>query len=391
MKRLRLPRLNPETSGFNKTRIAIAGAVLLVTLGLLTYLLTRGSGGPIVRTEAAVTPGSSRPPIELLKEPAGITQEPPAEPAPNPLLPRRGEPLELPVPRPVSPRVQKAFSQSIPYARRGAPASAARPRGASGPSELASVFENLEAQNRALGELLEQPISPLPAASLDELRRDLTHEAPAIRRGDPPPPTRHQRARLEVPTGPFLLRQGTVIRAQLLTEINSDLPGQVLAHVATDVRDSLSFRHLLLPRGTKLVGSYASGLGTGQNRLAVAWTRMLLPDGSAIEVGELPAVDAKGRSGLRDRVDHHTARLFGNALLLSLLSAGFEVAQPTSDLLRLSAGELAVQGASRELERAATELLRRNASIPPTVRIRAGRRFNVFLTGDLTFAKPYSQ
>ncbi len=389
MKLPRLKRPSPETSGFNRRRVAIAGAVLAVTLGLLTYLLTRSPGGPIVRTEPAVTASAKRPPLELLESPDSGAETPVPEPPPNPLLARGRDPLELPVPREISPRVIKAFSQSIPYARRASHSTTVRP-GASAPSELSAVFEDLEAQNRALGELLKQDPASLSPTSLDEMRDQLTDATPSARR-QAPPATRHQQARIQPPQGPFLLRQGTVIPAQLLTEINSDLPGQVLAHVASDVRDSLSFRHLLLPRGTKLVGSYASGLGTGQNRLAVAWTRMLLPDGSAIDVAGLPAVDAQGRSGLRDRVNHHTARIFGNALLLSLLSAGFEAAQPNADQLRLSTGELAAQGASGELERAASELLRRNASIPPTVRVRAGRRFNVFLTGDLTFAKPYSQ
>ena len=113
----------------------------------------------------------------------------------------------------------------------------------------------------------------------------------------------------------------------------------------------------------------------------------LLPDGSSIDVGGgFPAVDAQGRSGLHDRVNH-TARVFGNALLLPLLSAGFAAAQPDGEL-RLSTGELAVQDASRELKQAAGELLRRGGEIPPTMRIRAGHRLNVFLTGDLTFAAP---
>ncbi len=386
MKQPSYTRPSPETSGFNKRRIAIAAAVLLATLGVVTYLLTRSPSDPIVRTEPDVTASTERPPLELLEEPPSE----PAEPEANPLLPRRPRQLiELPETRRISPRVQKAFSQPIPYARRHSPSASARPRSASAPPELASIFEDLEAQNRALGEFLRQPPAGVSGASLDELSRSLTSATPAAAQRAAPPATRHQLARAQAPAGEFLLRQGTVIPAQLLTEINSDLPGQVLAHVASDVRDSLSYRHLLVPRGTKLVGTYASGLGTGQNRLAVAWTRLLLPDGSAIDVAELTQVDARGRSGLRDRVNHHTARLFGNALLLSLLSAGFEAAQPSADQLRLSAGELAAQGASRELERAATEILRRNAQVPPTVRIRAGTAFNVFLTGDLTFTAPY--
>ncbi len=392
MKRPILDRLTPETSGFNKRRIAGAGAVVLITLATVTYLLTRSSAEPIVRIEPPVTPASSRPPRELLEDPPEFSKSSPPpilRPSLSPFIDREPDPPMLPAIEPrVSPRVKKAFG-GITYSRRQSPpVSSARPRPGSVGPDLGSIFKDLEEQNRALTKFLEEPPPALSGAALGQLTQSLDQQTPqGPRQG--PPATRHQLVHIQSPQGPLVIRQGTVIPAQLLTEINSDLPGQVLAHILTDVRDSLSFGTILLPRGTKLVGAYGSGLDFGQNRLAVAWTRLLLPDGSSIELDELPAVDAQGRSGLSDRVNHHTARLFGNALLLSLVSAGFQAAQPTSDELRLSAGELAAQGASRELERAATELLRRNASIPPTVRIRAGTAFNVFLTGDLTFSSPF--
>ena len=385
MKRPILERLIPETSGFNRQRIAFASAVVVIALGALTYLLTRESEEPFLRPEPQVTPAASRPPRELLEDP------PESSP---PILPpalTRPEPLEA-QPR-ISPRVIQAFDAIDPHRRppKAAPSSG-RPRPGALPPELTSIFEDLEQQNQALGKFLEASSSPgLSSPSLDRLGSLISGGPPDndTARSAAPPATQHLRASVKAPGSRFLLRQGTVIPAQLLSEINSDLPGQVLAHVVSDVRDSLHFKTLLVPRGTKLVGVYRSGLSAGQNRLAVAWTRLLLPDGSAIDVGELPGVDAAGRSGLSDRVNHHTARIFGNALLLSLLSAGFEAAQPSPGDLRLSAGDLALAGASRQLEGAASEILRRSGSIPPTVRIRAGTAFHVFLTGDLSFDRPY--
>ncbi len=400
MKRPVLKRLVPETAGFNRRRIAAAAAVLIITLGAITYLLTQAPGDAIVRTEPVITATAGRPPRELLEDLPEASKLP--IPIPEPglgVFGRRSKATPPPAVGPqVSPRVQRAFSEKISYSRRQPPPSSSpRPRPAvpAVTAELSSIFEDLERQNQALGRFLEKPAHSDPA---ELLAQRLAQQAPASPRLEPPrlepprlepPPTQHQPVRAEQPVSPLVLRQGTVIPAQLLSEINSDLPGQVLAHIVTDVRDSLSFSTLLLPRGTKILGAYSTGLTAGQNRLAVAWTRLLLPDGRSIDVADLPAVDARGRSGLSDRVNHHTARIFGNALLLSLLSAGFQAAQPSSGELRISAGELAVQGASRELERAATELLRRGASIPPTVTIRAGTVFNVFLTGDLTFAAPY--
>ncbi len=392
MKRPVLPRPVPATSGFNKRRIVVASAVVVLTLGIVTFLLTRSSEGPIVRPEPSIDTGRLEPPRELLEELPEEESPPPTifEPDLGPLLGRPEPPEALPLRESeISDRVRRAFSEPIAYSRRRQPPGLARRSAGSPASDLSSAFADLEKHNRALGELLRSPPTTLSAGSLERLQETPWAGTPETASGKAPA-TRHQQARLQAPGGPYLLRQGTVIRAQLLSEINSDLPGQVLAHVSSDVRDSLVYRHLLLPRGTKLVGAYDTGLTTGQNRLAVVWTRFLLPDGSAIDVSGLPAVDAQGRSGLHDRVNHHTARIFGNALLLSLLSAGFEAVQPGGDELGLSAGELAAQGASRELERASAEILRSSGSIPPTVRIRAGSAFNVFLTGDLTFAEPYS-
>ena len=386
MKLPKLPRPMPQAAGFNRRRIAAAVIVVLGLLGAVTILLTRGSEREIVRTEPTVTAASTREPVELL-------DEPPPEPAPTapPVLfelQAPADPAPKPVPeRKVSARVQRAFSEPIPHASRRRASQRIpgdRPSGSVLPPELSAMFKDIDEQGRSLTRLLEQSpvvggVGAAPGASPS-----------AIERRNAPPPTAHREARRLAPS-PYVLSQGTLISAQLLSEINSDLPGQVLAVVSRDVLDSVRSRHVLIPRGSRIIGEYASGLEIGQNRLAVIWKRFLLPDGSSIDVdGGFPAVDAQGRSGLHDRVNHHTARVFGNALVLSLLSAGFSAAQPDGGELRLSTGQLALQGAVSELEQAAGELIRRGGSIPPTVKIRAGQGLNVFLTGDLSFAAPYS-
>ncbi len=384
MKLPRLPRPKPATAGFNRRRIAAAAVVVVGLLGALTILLTRGSEREIIRTEPVATAASTREPMELLEEPP-----PEVVPVAPPMMFEHQAPVDpilqtLPERR-VSARVQRAFSEPIPHSSRHRVAS--RGPGTAGnsvlPPELAAMFRDIDEQGRSLTRLLEE--SPAVGEGTEAFSGSGSRE-----RRDQLPKTLHHDA-LRRPPSPYVLSQGTLIGAQLLTEINSDLPGQVLAVVSRDVLDSVRSRDVLIPRGSRIVGEYASGIETGQNRLAVTWKRFLLPDGSSIDVDEgVPAVDAQGRSGLHDRVNHHTARVFGNALLLSLLSSGFAAAQPDGGELRLSPGELALQGASRELEQAAGELLRRGSEVPPTVRIRAGHRLYVFLTGDLTFAAPYS-
>jgi len=183
----------------------------------------------------------------------------------------------------------------------------------------------------------------------------------------------------------FTLQQGSVIRGSLLTEINSDLPGQVVAMTTVDVRDSVRFQDVLIPRGSRIVGSYES-TRLGQSRLGVSWFRFIFPDGRSVELADpMPSVDVAGRAGLHDRVNHHTGRLVGKALLFSGIAGVLQAVQPSQRGVRLSDGELAVEDAAREVEQVAGEILRRDSARTPTIKIRAGTGFRIQVNGDVTF------
>ncbi len=111
---------------------------------------------------------------------------------------------------------------------------------------------------------------------------------------------------LQIPVSPDTVLAGTVIAASLVTGINSDLPGFVIAQVTENVFDTVSGRRLLIPQGTKLIGKYDSVISFGQRRALVVWNRLILPDGSSIVVDNLPSTDAAGYAGLEDEVDFHT-------------------------------------------------------------------------------------
>jgi len=199
-------------------------------------------------------------------------------------------------------------------------------------------------------------------------------------------------AHLEPAGSPFTLRAGTVISGVLLTAINSDLPGDILGQVSRDVFDSRTQRTLLLPKGAKLVGTYDNQIAAGQGRLLVAWTRLILPDGRSMTLPGLVLKDREGKSGAADRVDHHYGRVFGNALLLSAISAGAQLSQPrqTSIFSSASAGQVAAGALGQELSSVALEILRRGMDVPPTITIRQGQPFYVSLNGDLVFDAPYA-
>jgi len=198
-------------------------------------------------------------------------------------------------------------------------------------------------------------------------------------------------ARLEPAGAPLTLRAGTLIPGLLLTGVNSDLPGQVLAQTSRDVFDSRTERQLLIPKGSRLVGVYDSRT-VGSGRLVVTWTRLILPDGRSLRLPGLPAQDETGQTGVHDQVNHHYGRIYGTALLLSVLSAGLQLSQPqqASAFAAPSTRQVAAGAVGQELADVSTQTIRRGLDIPPTITIRPGLGFNVFLTGDIAFEAPYT-
>ncbi len=155
---------------------------------------------------------------------------------------------------------------------------------------------------------------------------------------------------------PYTMTAGTVIYGTLETGINSDLPGDVLALVAQDVKDSVTERHVLIPQGSKLIGAYSNQLVPSQQRLMVKWRRIVFPNGGELNLPDLTGSDAAGYTGFQDQVDHHYARVWPPALLMSAISAGMMM----SDYPMMSTGssgcgysmgpgQMAAMGAGQQL------------------------------------------
>jgi type IV secretory pathway VirB10-like protein len=131
-----------------------------------------------------------------------------------------------------------------------------------------------------------------------------------------------------------VLSAGSVISASLITGLRSDLPGLVTAQVISQVFDSPTGRILLIPQGSRLIGSYDSVVAFGQKRALIVWQRIMLPDGSSMKIDNVPATDASGYAGLQDKVDFHTWALLKGVALSTLLGVGcYARAHPMSDQL----------------------------------------------------------
>lgn len=196
----------------------------------------------------------------------------------------------------------------------------------------------------------------------------------------------------EAPRSPFELRAGYVVPATLVSGINSDLPGQIMAQVSQGVYDTPTGKYLLIPQGSRLVGSYSSDVAYGQSRVLVAWQRIIFPDGKAMDIGSMAGADSAGYSGFSDQVNNHYLRVFGSAFLMSGIVAGISLSQDrNSDSYndRQTASSAMSEALGQQLGQVTAQMIAKNLNIAPTLEIRPGYRFNVMVTKDMTFSKPY--
>ena len=131
-------------------------------------------------------------------------------------------------------------------------------------------------------------------------------------------PLRVRTARAQALANPATtVTQGTLIPAILETAIDTDVPGYVRAVVSQDVK-SFDGKNVLIPRSSRLVGQYQSGLQAGQKRAYVIWTRLIRPDGASVNL-QSPGIGFDGTTGLPGDVDSRFFQRFGSAMLLSVV------------------------------------------------------------------------
>ncbi len=190
------------------------------------------------------------------------------------------------------------------------------------------------------------------------------------------------------------LYRGSVIPAVLESAIDSDLPGLVRARTTRNVYDSRTGTHLLIPRGSRLIGVYGQGAaggqgaGGGQRRLFVAWQEMRLPDGTPVALDNFSALGADGASGIKARRATGFLEALGAAVLFDLagnattiLTAATGIGQQQSQTGALAN---AISGAlGNSTQRVGADYVGSLLARSPRFRVKAGSFMNVIIERDL--------
>ena len=185
--------------------------------------------------------------------------------------------------------------------------------------------------------------------------------------------------------GEFELTAGSVIPAVMLSGINSDLPGTIVAQTRQTVYATNEPDAVVIPQGSRLVGRYSADVAYGQSRVLAAWDELILPNGSRIALRSMSAADGQGQSGMEDQVNNHFWKTWSSALLVSFLGVAAQQSQPQNQgaFNTPSGSAQASAAAMNSLSDVSSKILQKSLNISPTLQIRPGMTFNVMVNRSI--------
>ena len=178
----------------------------------------------------------------------------------------------------------------------------------------------------------------------------------------------------------YIVFEGTILEAVLINRLDGSFAGPVECLLSDDIY-SHDRQHLLIPAGTKILGEAKKVEALVQTRLAVAFHRLIMPDGYSMSLDQFKGLDQIGDTGLRDQVNNHYLRIFGTSLAIGALGAVAETG--TGGVFTGSGSDLMRQQFASSMAQSSEQILDRFLNILPTVTIREGHRVKVYLSGDL--------
>jgi type IV secretion system protein VirB10 len=185
--------------------------------------------------------------------------------------------------------------------------------------------------------------------------------------------------------GELELTAGSVIPAVMLSGINSDLPGTIVAQTRQTVYATNDPGAVVIPQGSRLVGRYSADVVYGQSRVLAAWDELILPNGSRIALRGMSAADSQGQSGIEDQVNNHFWKTWSSALLVSFLGVAAQQSQPQNQgaFNTPSGSAQASAAAMNSLSDVSSKILQKSLNISPTLQVRPGMAFNVMVNRSI--------
>jgi type IV secretory pathway VirB10-like protein len=195
------------------------------------------------------------------------------------------------------------------------------------------------------------------------------------------------------PAPPHTLLAWSFIYATLMTQIDSDHSGDVLAKVSHPVRDQTE-TEVLIPAGSIVHGEQngTNAMNANDSSLTVVWDDIELPNGAHVPVPKMNGMDATGAPGLSGQIDHHGGQIWLPAILTSAITAGVMLAQ--NPVYGSAQGYNSTQQASGAFASsmggiATNNLYSRLMTIHPTIKIAKGTPIRILVNRNFVFPGAY--
>ena len=372
------------------------GAGIIFTLVAMSILNSggglNGSNAPVNLFEASQGAQSIAPPRPKPPEPEPVPTPAPA-PAPQPQSVR---PAYVPIPR-VSDQRKQNQTQRLMAANAPTSIQAFREQTHNNGANPQTGTNNSDTLAEVSRLLSNAPVNTTPASDMS------VPFMPQQSSNQPDPngwqrkdaftkqnlPEEYSKYTVNSPRSVFELKSGTLLPCVLISGLNSDLPGNMIAQVSENVWDTATGRFLLIPRGSRLIGTYDNQNSYGQSRVLVMWSRLIFPDGSSLVLDNLKGADQSGYSGFKGAVNRHWGSIISSALFVSLLGAGVELAAPTNNNGRDTDDPRSIlaENAASAVAEAISQIIQREANRQPTIKIKPGYRFMIFVQHDIIFPR----
>jgi len=178
----------------------------------------------------------------------------------------------------------------------------------------------------------------------------------------------------------YRLFEGTVLETVLTNRLDGDFSGPVDCMVTTNLY-SHDGQHLLIPQGSRVLGEVRRVETFGQQRLAVALHRLIMPDGYSVSLDKFQGLNQIGETGLRDQITHHYLQVFGASIAIGVIAGLAQI--NTRAGLDVTSADAYREGFTTTESQTALRILDRYLNVLPTFTIREGQRVKVYLSNDL--------
>jgi type IV secretory pathway VirB10-like protein len=198
--------------------------------------------------------------------------------------------------------------------------------------------------------------------------------------------------RVQAGVGRFGILEGTAIPIIMRTAVSSDLAGSCRAVVEQDMYDTITASIRLIPAGTTVICTYNSEVVQGQDRLLLAITRLIFPNGSSVAMGVMEASDAQGKIGAPADVNTRFWRTFGSTFLIAAITRLTERSAPSNGVtINTASGGSSGGTAAGVLGEVAKKSLERNLNIKPELSLAPGDRLRIIVTRDMVLDPSITQ